>query len=72
MPVYEYTCRKCDAKFEKLVPTMSESKSPPCPECGSKQTEKALSVFAVGAEQSHSARPAPCAGCSGEGPCPLE
>lgn len=52
MPVYEYTCEKCNKRFDHLARSMSapaEAK-PVCPECGSKKTTKALSVFAVGGE----------------------
>jgi len=50
VPVYEYTCQKCQKRFDQLVRSMSSEVKPACPECGSKQTTKALSVFAVGAE----------------------
>ena len=50
MPIYEYTCKKCDTKFEKLIKSMSNGDKVPCPECHSTQTQRALSVFAVGAE----------------------
>ncbi len=49
MPIYEYTCQSCGVKFEQLVRTMSgagEAKFK-CPECGSPETARALSVFAV-------------------------
>ncbi len=73
MPIYEYTCRKCETKFEKLVRSMEDGPAVQCPECGSKQTEKALSVFAVGAEAPRSSgRPPGCGNCAGGGPCPLQ
>src|SRR2546423_2408044 len=48
MPIYEYNCRKCENKFEKLVKNAAAAEAVICPECGSKDTAKALSVFAAG------------------------
>lgn len=31
MPVYEYYCRTCDTKFEKLQPVSASAESPNCP-----------------------------------------
>jgi putative FmdB family regulatory protein len=53
MPIYEYACKSCDAKFEQLVRRMSgeaDGPSAKCPACGSDQTARALSVFAVNSE----------------------
>ena len=51
MPIYEYTCRNCDAKFEELTRSMNAADAKvKCPECGSPKTARALSVFAVGSE----------------------
>ena len=47
MPIYEYTCKSCKNQFEKLVKSMSSSAGVKCPECGSAQTARNLSVFAV-------------------------
>jgi putative FmdB family regulatory protein len=44
MPVYEYTCRKCDHEFEELV-SLTATQNPPCPECGSEEVDKKMSVF---------------------------
>ena len=71
MPIYEYTCKKCDSQFEKLIKNISTNESIACPKCGSKQTARALSVFAVGSETPKSSTPAPgmCNRCGGPGPC---
>lgn len=75
MPIYEYACKSCDAKFEHLARTMNDAKVK-CPECGSEKTARALSVFAVGAEagKGKPAAPAPgmCGRCGGPGPCAME
>lgn len=47
MPIYEYTCQSCDHRFEQLVRTMAGGQDVKCPACGSDQTARALSVFAV-------------------------
>ncbi len=74
MPIYEYSCGSCEAKFEKLVRSMSGEEKVECPACGSKQTARALSVFAVGAEGRPTAKPVGpgmCGRCGGPGPCAM-
>lgn len=71
MPIYEYTCRNCDTKFEKLVRTMGDNGKVECPECHSTNTVRALSVFAVGAEQQRSAPQFSCGQCAQNGACPM-
>jgi putative FmdB family regulatory protein len=66
MPIYEYACQKCHAKFEKLVRSMSDAAPPPCPKCGSAQTSRELSVFAAvngGDKGSPAAMPGGCCPC---------
>ena len=69
MPIYEYTCAACNARFEQLQRTMSSDVKPKCPRCGSPKTNRALSVFAVGAEgasKSSTSSDAPmCGRCGG-------
>ena len=55
MPIYEYTCKNCDKRFEELVRAMNVDAKVACPDCGSTKTAKAMSVFAVGAEGAKSA-----------------
>ena len=47
MPIYEYECRGCGKRFEKLV-FSSENPSINCPECGSTDTQRLMSIFACG------------------------
>jgi len=63
MPIFEYQCRKCGAKFEKLVSSADANAT--CKECGSTRVEKLLSVFAVvGSPRSTAApEPGPCGAC---------
>ncbi|MFA5115064.1 MAG: zinc ribbon domain-containing protein [Candidatus Omnitrophota bacterium] len=67
MPIYEYLCLKCKARFDFLVRGNAEKVF--CPECGSEQLEKLVSSFAFNSRDaggsitaSSSSR---CAGCSG-------
>jgi putative FmdB family regulatory protein len=75
MPIYEYTCASCHKTFDRLVRSSADESTAACPECGSKKTQKKLSVFAVGAEspKAASAAPAPgmCGRCGGPGPCAM-
>ncbi len=41
MPLYEYTCKKCDQTFELLV---RSSTVPTCPGCGSRRLQKLVSA----------------------------
>jgi putative FmdB family regulatory protein len=67
MPIYEYRCRKCEKSFDHLARRMSASGDKvKCPHCGSDQTARALSVFAVGAEGSKTdSAPPTCGRCGG-------
>jgi putative FmdB family regulatory protein len=75
MPIYEYACKQCDMRFEKLVRSMSSSEKIECPKCGSTKTARALSVFAVGAQSATKNVSAPpmCGRCGGApGSCQLD
>ena len=73
MPIYEYNCKKCDSKFEKLVKNAASADDVICPECGSKDTAKALSVFAAVAATpvKSSTSKGMCGRCGGPGPCAM-
>lgn len=45
MPIYEYVCKKCGHKFEKIQ-KFSDPKIKKCPECGG-QVEQAIHAPAV-------------------------
>ena len=79
MPIYEYKCKACDAKFDQLVRSMtSDPANEPavkCPSCGSAKTAREMSVFAVGADAGPKSSSMPsggggCGRCGGPGPCP--
>ncbi len=44
MPIFEFKCEACGREFERVV-FGSDEQSAPCPECGSDNTKKQLSVF---------------------------
>ena len=68
MPVYEYYCLRCEAKFELLLPMSRMDEPAACPE-GHAGAERVLSTFAAlgkGADGSVSAASSGgCAGCAG-------
>jgi len=45
VPIYEYVCHDCAARFERLVRRFGDDVS--CPACSGASVEKQLSVFAV-------------------------
>ena len=65
MPLYEYHCRDCDARFEALV--LARDAAVVCRSCGSATVSQLLSTFAVGASSAPGARrtpePGPCGAC---------
>lgn len=67
MPLYEYVCPSCHARFDKLQP-MNASSEAPCPDCG-QTAKRALSLFAA-VSQGPDGSSIPitgggCAGCAG-------
>ena len=46
MPIYEYQCKKCKHRFEKLHQKFSDARVKKCPECGG-PVEQLLSAPAV-------------------------
>jgi putative FmdB family regulatory protein len=45
MPIYEYRCKACGEKFDKLVHMSTKTEEIECPKCGQRQAEKAVSLF---------------------------
>lgn len=66
MPIFEYRCKDCGEKFETLVYSSSGDETIECPECGSAQTEKQMSMFASsGGSGSNSGSKSSCGSGSG-------
>jgi putative FmdB family regulatory protein len=73
MPIYEYECRGCGHRFEKIV---YGGAAPDCPTCRSADVEKLLSTFAVasGGSKSTGDASSSCGTCGdprGPGACSL-
>ena len=45
MPIYEYKCKKCNIKFEKLVGMVAQETELKCPKCGSNEVTQLISRF---------------------------
>ncbi len=46
MPTYEYQCKKCGKKFDRVEHvTEHDASEPVCPECGSKHVIQVLGSF---------------------------
>ncbi len=64
MPIYEFTCNKCDYAFEVLV-SLGGEKKVTCSRCGSKDIQKLLSAFGIGGAGSRTrSTSSSCATCS--------
>ncbi len=63
MPIFEYRCRDCGTKFERIV--SSSTVKVTCKNCESKQVEQLLSVFAVAgtSHSNESFESGPCGAC---------
>lgn len=52
MPVYSYKCKDCGEEFDLLVGVGQGSEELKCRKCGSKNLDRMLTSFGVGAESS--------------------
>jgi putative FmdB family regulatory protein len=64
MPIYEYRCQGCRKRFELIVGSDTKIH---CPDCGSADVKKLLSVFAVGASASGDGDFGDCCGAGEDG-----
>ncbi len=73
MPVYEYFCRTCNARYDKLRPLREADAPTTCPSCNEQNSVRTLSVFITmtSSAESRSAgsETAPHSGCSCGGAC---
>lgn len=65
MPIFEYTCKRCDHQFEQLV---RADVDPECPKCHSTKLEKLLSAFAVSSDDGGGPAPEELCGRCGNFP----
>ena len=70
MPIYEYSCKKCEHQFEVLIRSKTDLPAK-CPKCGTAKPVKQFSAFAVAATAHHDHSEA-CESCpsAGLGGCP--
>jgi len=68
MPLYEYECEKCAEQFEELVSRRDGDAGVTCPACGSKQTRRLQSTFALGRPSTPASS---CTTCCPGGTCGL-
>jgi putative FmdB family regulatory protein len=62
MPIYEYRCATCGARFETLA--RRGDLAPECPRCGGGGVEKLFSTFAVATSgDDRPSEPGPCGAC---------
>ena len=48
MPMYEYRCQDCGAKYEQLRRMSDADKDLECPVCGSRNVRREISACAIG------------------------
>jgi len=73
MPLYEFSCLNCSKDSEQLVRSSDWKGQAKCPECGSYELEKKLSVFSASSPESDLVELPPCSGMpSNCGRCSLE
>jgi len=63
MPLYEYRCPACHARFEVLQRMGEGAEKLSCPECGAREVERQLSTFAAGVAASGAGAAADFGGC---------
>ena len=59
MPIFEYRCAGCGARYEALL-SRADLPSPHCPRCGGDKIERLLSTFAVGRSRAGTPTSGPC------------
>jgi putative FmdB family regulatory protein len=64
MPMYEYTCQKCEEEFEELV--FGNDDDVECPKCNSQKIKRKMSAFAIKSGSSYrpSGGSSSCSGCT--------
>jgi putative FmdB family regulatory protein len=69
MPLYDFRCKKCKAKFEELVRSPREEESVRCAKCGSSKVARMMSVFATRSGSSDKSAPKRSGGSCSSGSC---
>jgi len=45
MPIYEFECRKCGARFEELLGMTQDTSEIRCPKCNASDPKRLMSMF---------------------------
>ncbi len=70
MPLYEYECSDCEARFDVLRSMSKADDAVACPKCESENTHRAISLFsAIGSEGVIAGSGSSCASCSPSSSC---
>ena len=70
MPLYEYVCQECEAKFDALRAWSAADKSIACPKCGLENARRAISLFsAIGSNGVIAGNGGSCGSCQPSGSC---
>ncbi|MBO8136644.1 MAG: zinc ribbon domain-containing protein [Desulfotomaculum sp.] len=65
MPIYEFRCRSCNHKFEKLCQLGETGKNLSCPKCGTEKPNRIMSAFrADSADSLRGSRGDSCKSCT--------
>jgi putative FmdB family regulatory protein len=62
LPIFEYLCRDCNSKFEKLV--LNSDNEVVCDNCQGRDLKKLFSTFAVPSNESNFLSDTMASGCS--------
>lgn len=54
MPMYEYRCQECGARYEQLRRMSEADTNLECPRCGSEKVRREVSACAIGGSSSGS------------------
>ncbi|WP_027717348.1 FmdB family zinc ribbon protein [Desulfovirgula thermocuniculi] len=69
MPIYEFRCRRCGHRFEKLCAVGESGEAQECPSCRAVGAERLLSSFAAlggSRDNGGSTASSGCSGCAGK------
>jgi len=72
MPLYEYVCRSCAGRFERMRRMDERLSAPACPTCGAQETVLAMSApghVGVGAGAPGASSSGPVPSCDAGGGC---
>ncbi len=63
MPLYEYSCRRCEARMEILQSLGAGAEGLQCSQCGAEDLTKEFSTFSGTVAGKSGADPSPMGGC---------